>query len=165
MPTYKKTESETGIFVDGRYVPADAANVEYAAYQAAVLDGVDATQDADFVLADAKSSAKAELEVQAEAQRAATVPSVAGSAALFALAVEEAKLASVDGDIQASEYPVLESLVPARGANVAAVATAILADRSTLLGIEAVATATKETIDAQTTKTGLDGALSAVVWP
>lgn len=165
MTTYKKTTSESGILADGRYVPPDPANVDYAAYQAAVLDGVDGTQDADFVLADAKASAKATVELAAEAERSATLATIPGAATVFAMAVAEAKVASGDGDIQAGEYPVLESLVPAKGANVAAVATAILAERTALLGIEAVAAATKDTIDSQTNKTGIDGALDAIVWP
>lgn len=165
MPTYKKTRSENGVFADGVYVPPDSANEDYVAYTAAVIDESDDTADADFVLADAKSAGKTEVELAAEVQRTATLASFPGSAAIFALAVEEAKLASVDGDIQASEYPVLESLVPARGANVAAVATAILGDRTTLLAIEDVATTAKDSVDAQTTKTGIDSALSAVVWP
>ena len=68
-------------------------------------------------------------------------------------------------DLGRGEYPVLETLIPQRGADVATVATAILADRTSLLAIEDVATAAKDSIDSQSNQDGIDSAFDAVVWP
>lgn len=153
---------------DGAFVPNDPENPDWAAYTDWVADGNSADDALQEDLADAKSSATAFIEREAGVRRRA---SIGGSIDLawWSELIKEAEAVGSDTKVTAGEYPLLEAEVPKRGADVAAAATAVLAERPLILAawgaINAVKNSKQAEVAAETTVLGIRTAIASIPWP
>ncbi|MEO0629345.1 MAG: hypothetical protein AAFY46_01290 [Planctomycetota bacterium] len=139
--------------------------LEYQAF----LDGSGAPADATVFqpLDSRKAAAKAKADTEAAALIAGR-RSDARPDFYFTERLRQAREADADGSIAAGEYPLLEAEVPATGATVADVATAVLAEWSTIeleiATIEARRHAIHTEIDALTTAGAIENYLRRFFW-
>lgn len=171
MTTYQLPRAgASGIIVDGAtFVPADEGLSAWRRYQEWVAGGGVPLPASVEPIADARARGVRSMRDSAESLRRDVYPIEPGAA--YALAQLEAEAAVADEDvvITGGEYPLLEALVPSRGATVALVADAILADRTArrawLAQVEGALAAGEVAVAAAGTSAAVDLAVAAVDWP
>lgn len=99
-----------------------------------------------------KAAAKAEIDRQAEAARLRFVTPGSGQSAVYLAKAEEALALQTDGSPDPADYPLLAASIGIEGADLAAVAAVVLAQRAAWLtvaaAIEAERLGAKAAIDA-----------------
>lgn len=158
-----------GVIRGGAFIPDDDSLQAWNVYQDWLGAGNTPDPAATPVLADEQTNARQRIEEKAEELRLAIVPQGGGRAMLERLRLEEAVLADADVMITAGEYPLLEAEVPITGVDVAAVATAVLNEKSAMVTwfsqVEAVRVATLDAIDNAADVAAVATAESAASWP
>ena len=161
--------AQGGVVRGTQFIPTDPKNRDHQRYQAWLAAGgaPDAIQEP--TLADARTSANAEIDRQADRERAQHLPAVTSQGTVDLLRWDEAARASVDGSITAGEYLMLEAEIPGKGADVASVAAVVLAERTALAtplaAIESVRVAARTAIAAAATLTDVRNVVVGLTWP
>lgn len=130
MAEYQLTAG--GVVRNGAFIPNDPTNQGWIAYQEWLAGG--GTPDAVYqpTLAEAQADAVRQIEEKAEDLRGSKITTRPGQAVFMEMRWREAEDASVDGQIDPGEYPLLEEEVGLNGVDVAAVATNVLAERTSI---------------------------------
>lgn len=156
-------------------IPLLPRNAVEAANLATYLAWVDANPtniadpDPTETLAQAKTRAKADLARLGGTQRRRWLRDAIGEEFWWAERLAQAKVCALDGTPETGDYPLLDVEVGHNGADLPAVATAVLAEWATLeskiAGIEAVRLDGDVLIDAATTIAETAAIAPATVWP
>lgn len=158
-----------GVKRGGAFIPDDDGNKDWRAYQAWLTGGGVPDAAVTLTLAEYQARARVEVDRQAEAERLAHVSAGSGQAEVDLERYLEADAAAVDGSITAGEYELLEAEIPEHGADVAAVATYVQAERAArktaLAAIEDVRVTAHSDIDAAANEAAVDAVVAAVSWP
>lgn len=169
--TYQETKTAPGIIADGKHVPEDPSNKDWAAKLIEeATEGIDPSPALTLPLSDAKAAAKIVVDRQADAERAKHMPAGATAQSLFILKMLEAQACDADVSPTAGEYPLLQAQVNNVGLpDLAAVADAVLAEVATLktavAAIEVERTNAHDAINAAANQDAIDAILAAVSWP
>ncbi len=152
---------------DGAFIPNDPANGAWQRYQAwLAVPNVPDAEDLDAI----RAAVRSDVAEQAAAQRARHLAlSDPTHVALWRMRLDEAARADADGSIDPGEYPLLEAEVGHTGVDVAAVATAVLAEgevvRTALAAIHATELDAAAAIDAAGDVTAIRVVLAELSWP
>lgn len=170
MAIYRIGRGGSGVVLNGvTMVPEDDRNRAWKNYLAWTAAGNTADPETEETIGEARSRAYFQLDEEAETLRRQQMPSLDGHVELERMRVLEAEAAAVDVLIVPDEYPLLEAEVPANGADVAAVAAAVLAARDLRKGwfanIEAERTRVRKAVADSTTSAEVDAALATRSWP
>lgn len=167
MSAYQLTAGGVRREADGALIPNDAANADWQRYLAWVADGNAADPIYEPPLAQAKADAARLVNDQARAERAAHLDDESGWIELERW--RQAEAADAAGSPVAADYPLLEQEIPTTGADIAAVATAVLAERDAAQAqiklIEGERRATLKAISAAATVSAVQAAQAGVMWP
>jgi hypothetical protein len=170
--TYNLSLAADSIIADGKHVPQDPANRDWqlklqddAAAGGSAEVGAALEPEIDVAIVNAKRL----VERQAEARMVLHLPAGPAHQSHYVLRFEEAKAADADGSPAPEEYLLLAAEVDETGADIAAVADAVLAEVAALKAswkpIVEVAMAAKKQLDACETHEQIAAVLDAVVWP
>jgi hypothetical protein len=170
QPAASYTLAAGGVLAsDGRYIPAEQANLDYQAYLAWIAAGHTASADPQLVIEAVRTVAKRAIDLAADARRLALLPAGPSSLMLNLLRYQEAALAHVDGLPIGANYPVINAEVGHNGATLADVAVNVLAEQAALkialAAIEAVRQVTRDAVTAASTPSAVAAVLAAISWP
>ncbi len=169
MAEYQLAENAVIRTRDQLRIPLDETHSAYREYLAWADAGGVPDAAVAISITQARQQGIDQLSIEANRGRRRHIP--ADPAQVFAdeVALKGAGVANADGSIAAGEYPMLEAMVPRVGADVAAVATALLAARTSLeawlAGVEAVYQAALEGIEAALSPAAVQTVLDGVAWP
>lgn len=154
---------------DGALIPNDPRNRDWAAYQTWLA--VPNTPDpAPVSLAEHRTRAKADVDVEADRRLAVYWPVRSGPGAFFDMVrYREALDADADGTPTAAEYPIMDAEIPHTGATIAAVADQVIADvdayRVQAALIQGVRLDAHDDIDSAGTLAAVRAVVDGIQWP
>lgn len=154
---------------DGASIQNDPANRDWQEYQAWLGAGGVPDPAPSVDLATEKARAVQVIEAQYLTRAEAAVPHARARGFSDLLLVREVD--RIEGDLSpgSSDYPMLDAMVPAQGADVQAVANALRVEldaaATALAPLEAIRRAGVAAVNAAADSNAVAAALGAVVWP